>query len=102
MCVNVSQTAMSLRAARRYGSPALQSNALHFGSDLLGSTAVLAGLLLVRSGWRDGDSAAALFVAALVLAAAARLMRANVDVLMDRAPAEAQAAARDAIAGLGP
>src|SRR6266513_3427805 len=40
-------------------------------------------------------------VAALVLLAAARLMRRNVDVLMDRAPAEAQEAARDAIAETG-
>jgi divalent metal cation (Fe/Co/Zn/Cd) transporter len=38
----------------------------------------------------------------LVLAAAGRLMRANVDVLMDRAPAAADAAARAAIAALAP
>jgi cation diffusion facilitator family transporter len=102
MAVDLSRTVVSLRAARRYESPALRSNALHFGSDLLGSTAVLVGLLLVRAGWREGDSAAALFVAVLVLIAAARLMRTNVDVLMDRAPAEAQEAAREAISGLGP
>ena len=100
--VDVSRTIVSARAARRYASSALQSNALHFGSDLAGSVAVLVGLLGVRSGWRDADSAAALFVAALVLVAASRLMRRNVDVLMDRAAPEADAAAREAIAGVDP
>ena len=37
-----------------------------------------------------------------MLLAAARLMRTNVDVLMDRVPVEAEAAARAAIAGLSP
>ncbi len=40
------------------------------------------------------DSVAALFVAVIVLGAAVRLMRRNVDVLMDRAPADAEEAAR--------
>ena len=102
IAVDASRMVVSLRAARRYGSPALQSNALHFGSDLVGSTAVLAGLLLARAGYPDGDSAAALFVAVLVLLAAGRLMRRNVDVLMDRVPAEAENAARRAIEELRP
>src|ERR687887_539743 len=100
--VDVSRTSVSIRAARRFGSAALQANALHFGSDLAGSGAVLLGLLLVRAGYARADSAAALFVAALVLLAAARLMKRNVDVLMDRAPADAEAAARAAIAGIEP
>jgi divalent metal cation (Fe/Co/Zn/Cd) transporter len=91
----------SLRTARRYTSAALQSNAIHFGSDLAGSVAVLVGLILAASGYRNGDSAAALFVAVLVLAAAGRLIARNVDVLMDRAPADAAEAARLAIAELG-
>jgi divalent metal cation (Fe/Co/Zn/Cd) transporter len=43
---------------------------------------------------------AALFVAALVLVAATRLARSNIDVLMDRAPTEAERVARAAIAEL--
>jgi cation diffusion facilitator family transporter len=100
--VDASRTFASRRAARRYGSPALSANALHFGSDLAGSVAVLVGLLLVRGGHPDADSVAALFVAVLVLAAAGRLMRRNVDVLMDRAPTEAADAARSAIASVRP
>src|SRR5262249_2906470 len=83
-------------------SPALASNAVHFGSDLGGSLAVLLGLVLVRAGHQGADSVAALFVAALVLIAAARLMRRNIDVLMDRAPADAEEAARQAIVGVQP
>ena len=70
-------------------SAALLSNAVHFGSDLLSTLAVIGGLLAARRGFPEGDSIAALFVAVLVVAAAARLIRRNVDVLMDRAPADA-------------
>ena len=100
--VDAGRTVASTRAARRYGSAALASNALHFAGDLGGSLAVLAGLLLVRAGHPKADSVAALLVAVLVLAAAARLMRRNIDVLMDRVPADAAAAARTAIASIQP
>ena len=63
---------------------------------------VLAGLAAAAAGYPGGDSIAALFVAALVLIAAGRLIRRNVDVLMDRAPADAEAAARAAIASIEP
>src|SRR5262245_33044591 len=102
IAIDASRTTVSRRASRQYGSPALASNALHFGSDLAGSTAVLIGLLLARAGWLEGDAAAALFVAVLVLIAAARLMRRNVDVLMDRVPADAERAAREAIERMEP
>jgi len=102
ICIDLARTTVSWRAARAYGSPALASNALHFGSDLGGSLAVLVGLLLVRAGHPRADAVAALFVATLVLGAAARLMRRNVDVLMDRVPADAEEAARQAIVGIRP
>ncbi len=100
--IDVSRTFVSVRAARKFASPALASNAVHFGSDLAGTLAVLTGLLAVRAGWPSGDSIAALFVAFLVVTAAARLIRRNVDVLMDRAPADVVHAARAAIARLDP
>ena len=102
ICVDASRLLVSWRAGRRYSSSALEANAVHFASDLAGSLAVFAGLLGVRAGWHEADSAAALFVAVLVLAAAARLMRRNVDVLMDRVPSEAHQTARDAIRTLEP
>jgi cation diffusion facilitator family transporter len=102
VAIDLSRTVVSYRAARRYDSAALLSNALHFGSDLVASLAVLGGLVAARAGFPEADSLAALFVAALVVVAAARLIRRNVDVLMDRAPADAVAAAHDAIAALDP
>ncbi|HSP72703.1 MAG TPA: cation diffusion facilitator family transporter [Gaiellaceae bacterium] len=102
LAVDVSRTVVSWRTARRYGSAALASNALHFASDFAGSLAVLAGLALASAGYPGGDAVAALFVSLLVLTAALRLMRRNVDVLMDRAPAAAEEAARVAIERIVP
>jgi cation diffusion facilitator family transporter len=102
IALDVARTVASARAAKRYHSAAFSSNALHFATDLGGSIAVLVGLLLVRHGYPSADSIAALFVACIVLAAAVRLMRGNIDVLMDRVPTDAETAARAAIAGLEP
>ena len=103
LVIDVSRTVASARAARTYGSAALSSNALHFASDFAGSVAVLVGLVLVRARLpAKADSIAALFVAGLVLVAAVRLMRRNVDVLMDNVPADAEEAARLAIVDIRP
>ncbi|MFN8223234.1 MAG: cation diffusion facilitator family transporter [Gaiellales bacterium] len=100
--IDLSRTIVSVRAARRFGSAALLSNAFHFGGDLAGTIAVVCGLLGARAGHPEADGIAALFVAALVVVAASGLMKANVDVLMDRAPAADVRAAEQAIAGLRP
>jgi divalent metal cation (Fe/Co/Zn/Cd) transporter len=102
IAIDATRTAVSLRAARRYRSDALLANALHFGSDLVGTLAVLAGLSAAALGFPAGDALAALFVAALVIAAALRLLRRNVHVLMDRTPIDAEDAARSAIDALDP
>ena len=97
MVIDAGRAYVSYRTGRRYRSPALQANALHFASDFAGSTAVLLGLVAARAGYHWADSVAALFVAGLVLVAAGRLMRVNIDVLMDRVPPDAQEAALAAI-----
>lgn len=100
--IDASRLSVSLRTGRRYRSDALLANALHFGSDLAGTLAVLAGLVAAAYGFPEGDAIAALFVAGLVVIAASRLLVRNVGVLMDRAEAEAERAARRAIAALEP
>jgi cation diffusion facilitator family transporter len=102
LVVDASRTIVSWRTSRRYKSPALAANALHFGSDFAGTLAVLVGLVFARAGHAEADPIAALFVGVLVLLAAARLIRRNTDVLMDRAPIEAEEAARAAIVELVP
>jgi divalent metal cation (Fe/Co/Zn/Cd) transporter len=102
IAVDLSRTFVLWRASRQYSSAALAATAVHFASDLVGTLGVLVGLVFVRAGYTRADAAAGLFVAVLVLSAAARLMKRNVDVLMDRAPADAEDAARAAIAGIEP
>ena len=102
LAIDASRTLVSLRGARLYGSDALLSNALHFGSDFAGTLAVLVGLAAAALGFPAGDSIAALFVSALVVMAALRLVGRNVGILMDRSPEEETHIARRAIAGLDP
>ncbi len=100
--INISRAVIARRSAHLYRSAALRSNSFHFAGDMAGSIAVLVGLILVRAGFHDGDAIAALIVAAIILAAAVRLIFENAQVLMDTAPEVAQAAAREAILALGP
>jgi cation diffusion facilitator family transporter len=102
LAVDLTRTVISLRTARRYGSPALRANGFHFAGDMAGSVAVLIGLLLVRAGFARGDASAALVIAAIILATAGRLIAENANVLMDRTPAEAREAAERALARLEP
>jgi cation diffusion facilitator family transporter len=102
LAIDLARTTVSLRAARRYSSPALYSNALHFAGDMAGSATVLIGLALVRAGFEQGDAVAALVIAAIILIAAVRLIAENANVLMDRTPAAARDAAEDALARLVP
>ena len=100
IALDASRALASRRAARRFQSPAFASNALHFASDLAGSVAVLIGMIFVSAGQPAADSTAALFVAALVVAAGLRLARQSVDVLMDRAELEAEERIRAALGRL--
>jgi cation diffusion facilitator family transporter len=100
IALDAARTLASHRAARRYSSAALAANALHFGSDLAGSFAVLVGLVLVSLGYSDADAIAALFVAVLVVTAALRLARQSIDVLMDRASHDAEEQIRAALDSL--
>jgi cation diffusion facilitator family transporter len=102
LAVDLGRTIASLRTARRYESAALRANAFHFAVDMAGSVVVLAGLLLVRAGFAQGDAVAALLIAGIIFAAAARLIVENANVLMDRTPAEAREAAERAISRLEP
>lgn len=86
LVVDATRTMVSFRQGRLERNAALIANAWHFGSDFAGTVAVLIGLVLVAAGVPGGDSVAAIFVAVIVLVAAVRLARGNVDALMDRSP----------------
>jgi cation diffusion facilitator family transporter len=85
------------RAAHATQSQALEADALHFASDVLGSIAVIAGLGLSAVGFWWGDSAAAVAVAIMIAALGLRLARSTVETLLDRAPEGAAEKAQTAI-----
>jgi cation diffusion facilitator family transporter len=77
------------RVADETASEALEADALHFGSDMWSSTAVLVGLAGVALGFPWADATAAIIVAAFVCLAGWRLGRRTIDTLTDTAPAGA-------------
>ncbi|MBV8701181.1 cation-efflux pump [Bradyrhizobium sp.] len=85
------------RTAHETHSQALAADALHFASDVLGSIAVIIGLVLTALGFRWGDSVAAIAVAVMIAALGLRLARSTVETLLDRAPEGASEKARAAI-----
>ena len=102
IAIDASRATVLWRAGTRYRSPALAASSFHFASDLGGSLAVLGGLIAAAAGKPGADAIAGIFVAVLVMAAAGRLIRQNVDVLMDQAPAGASEAIEAAIAEIEP
>jgi cation diffusion facilitator family transporter len=98
--VDASRAIVSRRAAIRFHSAAMASNALHFASDLAGSLAVVVGLIFVAAGEPKADAIAALFVAGAVVLAAGRLASQSIDVLMDRASGDADASIRRSLEGM--
>jgi len=78
-------------------SAALQADATNRLSDVLASLAVIAGLAGVRLGFPWADSVAALLVAIVIARAALQLIWRSGDILIDRAPAGAEAKLRAAI-----
>ena len=74
------------RVASETASEALEADALHFGSDMWSSIAVLVGLGGVALGYQWADAAAALVVAVFVCIAGWRLGRRTIDTLTDTAP----------------
>jgi cation diffusion facilitator family transporter len=74
------------RVAAETASEALEADALHFGSDMWSSAAVLVSLVAVRLGYPAADSIAAIVVAVFICIAGWRLGRRTIDTLTDTAP----------------
>ncbi|MEX2194966.1 MAG: cation diffusion facilitator family transporter [Thermoleophilaceae bacterium] len=59
----------------------------HSAADALGSLGVIvAGVLVLATGWREADAVVGILIGALILAGSWRLVREPVDVLMEAAP----------------
>jgi cation diffusion facilitator family transporter len=107
--VDVSRSRVLYRAARKYGSQALEADALHFSTDIWSSAVVLLGLICVKlSDWRTdwsvlhyADTVAALIVAVFVIGVSIRLGMRSVHGLLDAAPTGLESRIR-AAAGVVP
>src|SRR6266852_100209 len=97
IAVNLWRARALQRAARNTKSQALEADALHFASDVLGSVAVIVGLALSGLGYGWGDGAAAIGVAVMIALLGLRLARSTVETLLDRAPEGAAKRATAAI-----
>ena len=98
--VNAWRARVLHRTALDTRSQALEADALHFASDVLGSIAVIIGLTLSGLGYAWGDAAAAIGVAILISVLGLRLGRATIETLLDRAPEGAAERAGAAIRAL--
>jgi cation diffusion facilitator family transporter len=85
--IDIGRSRALSKVAKQTRSPALEADALHFSSDVLSSTVVLIGLILVWVGYPIADSIAAIGVAGFVCIAGWRLGRRTIDALIDTAPA---------------
>jgi cation diffusion facilitator family transporter len=85
--VDFARARVLYRVAREHSSEALEADALHFGSDMWSSVAVLIGLAGVAFGYEWADSIAAIVVAIFICVAGWRLGRRTIDSLTDAAPA---------------
>jgi cation diffusion facilitator family transporter len=91
--VDVSRSRALARTAKKYGSQALEADALHFSTDVWSSTVVLVGLAFVVLSQRldipwlaQADAVAALAVAAIVVVLSLRLGKKSIDDLVDAVP----------------
>jgi cation diffusion facilitator family transporter len=94
-------------AARRTGSPALETDAFHFASDIWATLAVLAGLGASWAGARFGipwlqfaDPFAAIVVSLMILRLTIHLTRKTIAELIDEIPAETRQRVIDAAASI--
>jgi cation diffusion facilitator family transporter len=97
IAVNLWRARALHRVARATKSQALEADALHFASDVLGSVAVIAGLVLAWFGFWWGDAAAAVAVSVMIALLGLRMAGSTVETLMDRAPEGALEKATGAI-----
>ena len=88
------------RIARKYGSQALEADALHFKADMLTSGVVLVGLVIVYLfNVPNADSYAAITVAGVIVYSSLGLGRRTLDVLLDKAPKGIQGHILESVTG---
>lgn len=85
LVVGIAASEYERRRGRALESELLLADAAHLRADVYVTLAVLAGLLLTRYGWRNGDAWTALVVAVLIMRTGFQILRETVPVLVDEA-----------------
>ena len=107
IAVDYTRSRQLARVAKEAHSQALEADALHFGTDIWSSVAVLLGLAASFAGQRFGiralelaDPAAALLVSCIILKVTYQLAKETIDALLDATPPEMRQGLVDAIRGV--
>jgi len=111
IAIDFSRSRVLARTAKKYNSQALEADALHFRTDIWGSSVVILGLIAMKAAeWRpdlaflkSSDALAALGVSAVVMWVSVKLGHQTIDALLDTAPPGMEArigAAVDALPGV--
>jgi cation diffusion facilitator family transporter len=90
IAIDISRVRVLRRTAKKYSSQALEADALNFATDIFSSLVVLVGLVAINLGIDWADPAAAIAVTVFILSAVGRMAKKSIDVLLDRAPREAE------------
>ena len=90
------------KAARKFGSQALEADGLHFKTDMFSSAIVVVGLFLVLLfNVPNADAYAAIAVAGMIIYTSLGLGRRTLDVLLDKAPKGVYHQVLETVSGLG-
>jgi cation diffusion facilitator family transporter len=89
------------RVARKYGSQAIEADALHFKADMISSSVVILGLCTVLFfKMPNGDAYAALIISCMIIYTSLGLGKRTLDVLLDKAPKGINHIVLESISGL--
>jgi cation diffusion facilitator family transporter len=101
MGVDFERSRILYRTARKFGSQALEADALHFRTDMISSAIIIVGLALVfLYHVPNADAYAAVVVGAMIIYTSLGLGRRTLDVLLDRAPKGAYQRVVETVSGL--
>ena len=89
------------RVARKYGSQAIEADALHFKADMISSSVVILGLCtVVFFRMPNADAYAALIISCMIIYTSLGLGKRTLDVLLDKAPKGINHIVSESISGL--
>jgi cation diffusion facilitator family transporter len=89
------------KVARKYGSQAIEADALHFKADMISSSIVIVGLCTVLFfGIPNADAYAALIISCMIIYTSLGLGKRTLDVLLDKAPKGINHIVVESISGL--